>query len=385
MPPRTAPASSAHRTWVEGLLIVAFWTLLAALLVGSYVLDGRRGMPHAGFVVYEFIQAYLWAALTPIVFWATRRYSVERSNWHTRISMHLGLGLIISLAVDVIENVNLRYVARPSWADQLSFSPLEAFLELDFLDDLLIYLAILAAGFARDYFLRYQERTAHADRLQAQLTRARLEALRMQIHPHFFFNTLHAISSLVERDPQRVRRIIARLSDLLRYTLDDESGQEVPLRKELQFLDGYLDIQRIRFPDRLAVKKEVASDTLDALIPSLILQPLVENAIKHGVSGRRGKGKIILRARRSRDMLVLEVQDNGPGLPDSPARPGADAAAPQRGGIGLSNVEARLQEMYGERAAVRLRNAEGGGLLAGISLPYHTSGDLHTASAEHVQ
>ena len=379
MPSRTAPVSSAHRRWVEGLLIVAFWTLLAALLVGSYVLDGRRGMPGAGFVVYEFIQAYLWAALTPLVFWATRRYSVERTNWHRRISMHLGLGLIISLAVDVVENVNLRYVAQPSWADQLSFSPLEAFLELDFLDDLLIYLAILAAGFARDYFLRYQERRAHADRLQAQLTRARLEALRMQIHPHFFFNTLHAISSLVERDPQRVRRIIARLSDLLRYTLDDENGQEVPLRKELQFLDGYLDIQRIRFPDRLAVEKEVASDTLDALIPSLILQPLVENAIKHGVSGRRGEGTIILRARRSRDMLVLEVQDNGPGLTDP------DDAAPHREGIGLSNVEARLQEMYGERAAVRLRNVENGGLLARISLPYHTSEDLHTASAEHMQ
>ncbi len=365
--------SLTRRRWLEGLLIFAFWTLVAALLISSRALDERGGPPEMGWVAYQFVQAYLWALLTPFIFRLSRDYSIERSNWAARVPVHAGVAVIISLAADMIENLNIRYIASPPWGDRLGFDPVEALLELNFLNDLLIYLAVLAAGFARDYFLRYEERRAHAARLQAQLTSARLDALRMQIHPHFFFNTLHAISSLVERDPRGVRRMIARLSDLLRYTLDEKAEQEVPLRQELQFLDDYLDIQRIRFPDKLKVETDVSAEALDALVPSLIMQPLVENAVKHGISRRQGGGRLLLRGYRSESLLHLRVEDDGPGLTGSAA---------QGGGVGLRNVESRLRELYGDAATFEMRAADAGGLVAAITLPYHTKADLRAASGQ---
>src|SRR5690606_13258006 len=173
---------------------------------------------------------------------------------------------------------------------------------LSFLRDLIIYLAVLAAGIAREYFLRYQARQAetvrlqaHAAQLQAQLARARLEALRMQINPHFLFNTLHAVSSLVERDPRGVRRMIAHLSELLRSTLDGPGEQEVTLEKELGFLQRYMEIMRVRFQGRLEVEVDAGAEVLRALVPNLILQPVVENAIKHGTSRVLSTGRIMVR------------------------------------------------------------------------------------------
>ena len=151
-----------------------------------------------------------------------------------------------------------------------------------------MYLAVLAAGFAREYFVRDQIRQRQAVELQAQLADARLSALRMQINPHFLFNTLHAISALVDRDPAGVRRMIARLSELLRMTIDRQAADEVPLREELAFLRRYIEIMEIRFQGALHVSTKVDNETLDALVPNLILQPIVENALEHGVSRRNG-------------------------------------------------------------------------------------------------
>ncbi len=346
---------------------------MAVLLASSRVLDGRGPDPGLDVILFHLALYYTWAVLTPPLFWASRRFSIERENWAARVPLLVGLAVVVAVGVDLVEDLLLYYVAQPPWADHISFNPLESLFELDFLNEFIISLAVLSVGFARDFFLRYQERRAHAARLQTQLTRARLDALRMQLNPHFLFNTLHAISTLVEQDPKGVRRMVTRLSDLLRYALEERPSQEVPLRQELKFLEAYLDIQRIRFQDRLTIEQHAAQDALDALVPPLIMQPLVENAIKHGVSEVQGPGRITIRAWREGSVLYLSVADNGPGLP-----PGGDGMFEK--GLGLRNTRARLEERYGPGAALSLRNGDGHGLVAEITLPYHTAADLRTTS-----
>jgi sensor histidine kinase YesM len=204
---------------------------------------------------------------------------------------------------------------------------------------------------------------------------ARLTALQTQLNPHFLFNTLHAISSLVERDPRGVRRMIARLSELLRLTLERTEQQEVPLEQELAFLQRYLEIMQIRFQGSLEVETQVDPVVNEALVPTLILQPLVENAVKHGVSKVDGGGRIAVSARREGDRLVLSVRDNGPGLD------GTDAT---ESGLGLRNTRARLEHLYGAAQSLTLSALPDGGLIAEVRLPFHTRADLRTTGVTGV-
>ena len=242
-------------------------------------------------------------------------------------------------------------------------------IRFEFLDDLMVYFAVLGAALARNYFLRYQARLeetqqlrAEAALLQARLAEAQLAVLRTQLNPHFLFNTLHAISSLVERDPRGVRRMIARLSELLRHTLEQTSEQEISLDRELDLLRRYLEIMEVRFEGRLDVTTDIADDVHDALVPNLILQPLVENALKHGVNVIEGPGRVEITARRSGSDVILSVRDNGPG----PATPSTD-------GVGLRNTTARLSQLYGQRQRFELRAAPGGGTIAELVLPFRSA------------
>jgi two-component system LytT family sensor kinase len=239
--------------------------------------------------------------------------------------------------------------------------PPPLFVGLGILDDLMVYFAILGSGIARDYFLRYQARLAETMALQAQLAQARLDVLRTQLNPHFLFNTLNAVSALVERDPRGARRMIARLSDLLRYTLEESTEQEVPLHRELDLLGEYIELMQIRFQDRLTVRIEVPDEVRNALVPNLILQPLVENAMKHGIGRITGAGTIVLTARREGEALVVTVADNGPG-------PGGGEA-----GVGLTNTNARLRQMYGAGSNVVLAPVALRGTEARLVLPYHVT------------
>lgn len=367
---------------IEWGLIFAFWTFLAALMVGNRMLDARGPRPDLNLISFEIFRFYLWALLTIPIFWLTHRLSLDDTNWQWRLPMHLGLAFVVGFGIDLITDFIRHYVIRPPWTQGEPFYPLEDLFALDFLFELTSYLGILAAGFARNYFLRYQERLQQTAELKAQLAQARLETLRMQINPHFLFNTLHAISSLVERDPKGVRRIIARLSNLLRYTLEDSSRQEVPLREELQFLAGYLEIQEIRFQDDLKVEQKVDADVLDALVPNLILQPIVENAIKHGVSRTTGTGRLTIEAHSIDDKwLELVVRDNGPGLPSSDNTDDNHSRLKDKG-LGLTNVETRLEGLYGDQQALILESPPDGGLAARIRIPFHRTTDLRTRSVE---
>ena len=368
-----------RQRWVEWGFILAFWTFMAVLSGASELLEGddRQGQ-----ALHEILRAfsyyYFWALLTPGIFWLSRRFSIERTNWSLRILFHLAMAMLVAMGVQIYYSVAYHAIMPPPY--RWPFDPLADLLRLWFFNDLVVYIAVLAAGFARDYFSQSQARReetvqlqAQAALLRAQLAEARLQALRMQINPHFLFNTLHAVSTLVERNPQGVRRMIAKLSVLLRHTLESSSEQEVSLEQELQFLDNYLDIQQIRFQGRLEVHREIEPAVLQALVPNLILQPLVENAIQHGVSKTDGRGYLAVCAWREDEHLCLSVRDNGPCF-------SGDGAASLTEGIGLSNTRARLQQMYGTAQSLTFRTADGGGLIAQITLPYHTTADLLTTA-----
>jgi LytS/YehU family sensor histidine kinase len=232
----------------------------------------------------------------------------------------------------------------------------------------MVFFAILGAGIARDYFIRYRQRLeeatrlqAHAAQLQAQLATAQLAALRNQLNPHFLFNTLHAVSALVERDPRGVRKMISRLSDLLSHTLEGSHKQETPLEDELDLIRRYIEIMEVRFQGKLDVETELDDAMRRALVPSLLLQPIVENAIKHG--GDRPDGAVIkINVHREGSQLVIRVADNGPGI-------STDAPATETG-VGLRNTKARLKQLYGDDQSFTLMNSPSGGAIAEIRLPF---------------
>jgi signal transduction histidine kinase len=388
----------------ELLLIFAFWTALAVLNAASRLLDPRgpglqQPFPSSTPITLAFAEYYLWALLTVPIFWMASRVSLEpRGNRFGRILLFLGVGVIAAMFVDVaihfMRDALFDMPQRPRRGPPITWRT--GLVRLWFLDDLIVYFAVLAVGIARDIFARYRSRhdetvrlTAQAAQLQAQLAEARLAVLSAQLNPHFLFNTLHAVSSLVERDPRGVRRMIARLSELLRVTLEGTSEQEIPLSRELELLQLYLDIMQVRFQGRLVVDIHVDDEVMDALVPNFVLQPLVENAVMHGVSKVEGAGRIELRARCVGDEVVITVRDNGPGLDASaaPAVPtsltsnGDGALHASGGGVGLSNTRARLEQLYGVEQHLSLRRAAEGGTVAEIVLPYHTTADLHAEAA----
>lgn len=324
-----------------------------------------------GPIALAFIESWIWAALTPFVFWLSGRFSIERSRWVVHIPALLAIGVVISVIVyfglaeareQFFETVNAR---RPPPA---LFAPLRDIGRFRFVNHFLVFVAVLIAGYARKYFIRDQMRIqeasalgARAALLQVQLADARLDALRMQLNPHFLFNTLHAIAALVERDPAGVRRMIVRLSELLRLTMDSEAEHEVTLGQELDFLRRYIEIMEVRFQGRLRTSIDAAEETLAAFVPRLILQPIVENALEHGAA-RAVEGIVEIVARRRGDDLVITVTNNGPGVEPSAGT-----------GVGLGNTRARLAELYGDAASFTLTSRSEGGAIAEMILPFRTA------------
>jgi hypothetical protein len=361
------------------VFILGFWTFIALLMSANTLLDpgayGFQTIPPAP-VALAFVESYLWAALTPAVFLLAGHYPLERGHVLPRIAVFICIGMVMAASVDMVMGF-LRFDVFHAPRGRFAGSPLWRLQHLWFMNRFLIYIAILAGGMARDYFLRYHARREHtirlhtqAAQLQAQLADAQLAALRAQLNPHFLFNTLHAVSALVERDPRGVRRMIARLSELLRTTLDGADEQEVPLEQELAFTHRYLEIMQIRFQGRLAIHSQIEPSTLEAFVPNLILQPLVENAIKHGVSNIDEAGRIEIHARREGERLVLCVRDNGPRVSETVLRAGD--------GLGLRNARERLSELYGSAQSLMLRPAEHEGVIAEVIIPYRRRADLRT-------
>lgn len=353
----------------ELLLIFLFWTSLATVSAVSRLLDPRgygfRVVSPAGPIALAFIEAWIWALFTPLIFWLSSRISVFRSKWIVRIPLLIVVGVGVAMAVyfvlDIARDVIFENALRRGGS---VFAPFRDIGRFRFVNQLLVFFSILAAGFAREYFLRDQSRQRESVELQAQLAEARLDALRMQVNPHFLFNTLNAISALVERDPAGVRRMIARLSELLRHTIDRNRTDEVPLREELAFIRRYIEIMEIRFQGRLRVRMEIENEVLDALVPDFILQPIVENALEHGVTRAAGAGEITIAARRDGDRVILTVRDNGPGISENVSS----------GGVGVANTRERIEHLYGDQGRLMLAPAAEGGTIAEIAIPFRAAG-----------
>ena len=307
-----------------------------------------------------------WALLVPAVLWISRQYRFERETWRQAALLHI-LGVVVITAAHVALATSSRGIVLKALTDR-PFGPSDwwmyfqnrFFLNFDW--EMMTYWALVAFVNALDYHRESQERELVGVQLQAQLAEAQLEALQRQLHPHFLFNTLNTISALMHRDVHAADEMLVQLSDLLRLTLDRVGTQQVSLKDEVDFLRKYLEIEQTRFGDRLQVNIDVEPEVLDAPVPNLILQPLVENALRHGVGPRVGKGRIDVSARQSGDVLTLTVQDNGVGL--SP-----DKLDAFHSGVGLSNTRSRLENLYGDRHRFDFQTPAGGGLLVTIVIP----------------
>ena len=341
-------------------MILGCWTFLALLFTPQTYLANLRA-PTPPTVAQAFLSTltlfYVWAALTPLVLWLGRRFPFERHALRNVLIHLLLCGPVALLHIWLLQNVNavIRAWSNPNQREP----PLWALLVGLGATNVMVYWGIVAASQAINYFRKYQER-------EFRLSQAELQALRTQLHPHFLFNTLNAIAELVHRDPVIADRSILRLSELLRFSLASHKTQEVRLKEEIDFLENYVEIHKTLMPDRLNVRICVEPETLDAAVPNMILQPLVENAIKHGISPRPQGGNIEVHARRLDGRLHVEIIDDGLGMRE---QEGA------QGGVGLINTRERLKHLYNDAHTFKLDSLPGKGVTIRISVPFKEAGN----------
>lgn len=348
-------------------LIFVVW-LVPALLSGfdTYMQSRLNGNPPPWrWVVFNALDWLLYAVLTPLVFRASRRYPVRRGRLAQGFALYAAGALLMCIAwagLGTLLRIAIFYRTAEFHGSRLWMEFVGwVFTTLPFGTG--VYFALLGIEHALFFMTQARERETQAARLEAQLAEARLGALRMQLNPHFLFNSLNAITVLVrDAETAAASRMLELLSELLRQVLRSEPGHETTLADELAFIGRYLEIEKVRFSDRLKPRIEVDPAIAQARVPRFILQPLVENALRHGIARRSDSGLLELSARREGDDLVLQVRDDGPGLR-------TDAAVTT--GVGLMNTRSRLAALYGERASLEIADAAGGGVIATVRLPYH--------------
>jgi two-component system LytT family sensor kinase len=342
----------------KALLVWLAWTLFALFAASQNYLSRAYYTPieWGPALRLALLDGYVWALLTPAVFWVVARIDPRRGNLRWSIPLAVVASLVFAAG-----HLALFMQVMPHLGFPVSRLARNAIPSTKLHSNILTCWALMGIQY-------YLARERRARELAARLEVAQLEALRMQLEPHFLFNTLHAISALMYRDVEGADRMITRLSDFLRLTLDSAGQQEVTLMREMEYLDKYLEIEQVRFGDRLEVRRSIAPGTLDLMVPNLALQPLVENAVRHGIAPRAEGGRIEVVARVDGGSLVVEVSDSGPG-----------AAGAIREGLGISNTRARLEQLYGAAFRLELGNAPAGGFRARMRIPAHSE-PVHASS-----
>jgi signal transduction histidine kinase len=353
--------------------IPARWIFAAATALGVFstteaityhLIYENPPVPWAIFILLNFSYWYVWAMLTPPILWVARRCPFDRHAWGRVILVH-SIGVFVFTFAHSALSAYVRVLTvdwlAPDKAIPFSMALRQRFV-LNFDYEAITYWFLVGISHALDYRRQSAERSITAAKLQARLAEANLEALQRQLHPHFLFNTLHTISALMHRDIEAADAMLARLSDLLRLTLHRVRTHQLRLKEELDFIEKYLEIERARYGDRLRVVFDIDPAMLDTAVPSMVLQPLVENALRHGIGPKVGGGQIDIIARRDDDQLWLIVRDDGYGVP-------ADELDALNEGVGVSNTRARLQHLYGDRHRFEFRAPRGGGLEVRVAIP----------------
>ncbi len=361
--------------WRRMALLFGGWTLVGVIFAAvSYAAAIGENNKEFGFVSalrLNLVQFYLWAILSPLLFRFSRHFPIEFRPLNLR-NLLLHFPALISFA-GIHQAIHLAVLWSITPRLRRQFPALidcyRAYFGFGFYIDLIIASLIVIAVHALLYYQNFRASELAQSSLKTQLVQAQLRALKMQLHPHFLFNTLHSISSLVLEDPTKANSMIARLGDFLRLTLENSDQQLVSLKEETEFLRCYLEIEQVRFGDRLTLEFELEPQTLSAQVPHLILQPVVENAIQHAIAPRATRGHINIEAKRLNSLLRLEVRDNGPGIT-------LNGDLLRTEGVGLSNVRARLHQIYGSNFRFELMNARDGGLAIVMEIPFQREADF---------
>jgi anti-sigma regulatory factor (Ser/Thr protein kinase) len=362
------------RHWLRWLLIFGLWTLLGLFEAGqTYFLSellyepGRKKLSLEQCLLLSLGIWYGLAVLSPLLIALARYFPFEPRKWKSRLAILLTATTVLSL-LKVGLDVPLEKLVRaeyPWMEEKDNFQLFYIFFNARFVNYMLVFWAVLGITQTLDYYRKFRDRELRASQLEAQLAQAQLQVLKMQLQPHFLFNTLHAISALMHQNVDIADRMLARLGELLRATLESAGTHCVPLWQELEFIKPYLEIEQARLGPRLAVRLDVDPDASAALVPNLILQPLVENAIRHGIGPRPGGGRIEIRANRNDGRLSLQVSDNGRGL-----------SANYREGVGVTNTRARLHKLYATTGhRFTLENRVEGGVTVTVDLPFEEAAD----------
>lgn len=370
---------------VNGAVKRSAWYFLAWTALGLFFFSQGLTQKHFTQDPYPWWQhfiswmlgVYVWLILTPLIVWLGRRFPLHRRHWIRAFSIQLFFSALISLTQLVVQSLILRkFGIFPGLVTsyRVAFTFLFVF---TFHQCLLTYWIILGIQYAAGWYRQYQERKQETLRLQlrsselqTQLVQAHLGTLKMQLQPHFLFNTLNSIMVLVRQQKGlEAEEMLGLLSDLLRVVLDDIEAQEVTLRREMECVRLYLSIEQVRFHDRLQVDIDTPPEILDAAVPQMILQPIVENATRHGIAQRSAPGKVRIRARRTGGLLTIAVENDGP--------PAQSARVHANQGIGIANTRARLQQLYGDTALFNL-DYNTGGASATITLPYRLPSESAT-------
>jgi signal transduction histidine kinase len=355
-----------HSRWLKFTIAVGGWAFAGLVLTLELYFNYRVAMPHVDFVdvaIPNFGRALLWALLAPFILRLREKVPLSAGRWAGGVAFHLGASVVV-MAIYYLGRMLSMWLIWERGASGFWAAAADSFYGRNIID-IAYYWGVIAFGYSLEIYRRYKNEELKAAQLEARLIETELKALRQQMHPHFLFNTMNTIAVLVrENRNDEAVSLLARLSSLLRMSLDNTGVPEVTLRQEVAFLEKYLEIQQARFSDRLAVAIDISLEAMEARIPNLLLQPIVENAIIHGVAPKAGAGRVEVRGRVSEGNLHLEVCDDGPGLPGGAGR--------AKEGIGLANTRERLAKIYGARSHLSLRSEPGRGVCVQIFIPYRT-------------
>jgi two-component system LytT family sensor kinase len=354
--------------WIKPAVLVAGWGFLGLVLSLEVYFNNRVTMPpgmvdFVDIAIPQFGRAVMWALMAPLILKLRERLPLSRGRWAGGIGFHCGMAFFVMATFYLGRLLSYRvFWGESEFEKGFWVTALNGFYGRNIID-MAYYWAVLAFGYSLEIYQRYKNEELKAAQLETRLIETELKALREQLRPHFLFNTLNTISVLVreQRNDDAVT-LIARLSSLLRMSLDNTRLKEVTVRQEMEFLGRYIEIQKARFSDRLVVDVAIDPEAMEARIPNLLLQPLVENAILHGIAPKAGPGRVEVRGRVEAGQLHLEVRDDGPGLGDGSAR--------AKEGVGLTNTRERLAKIYGSHSQLSLRSEPGRGVAVQIILPY---------------